>query len=274
LDAAVPLQYLSRTFYLKGVAQYYEKNWEEAAKYWRQAILYDRTLQWDDNIEPSGKETFEGLKSELKLEANATLSLYPANADILMDGSAVQNGALVLAGRHLVQYQKEKYKNYWIQVDAGSDISFINFSSYPNDLPKIMSQEASRDALLYSLQEVQPIKDVQVLEQGTIWKVPLGGDKWVSAKYNPNTKLTQDIATAPTEFRLEPRVPVLVAGTVTLFAGGYAFWRSKQSHDAYMEEKSFATGLELEEATNNAWMTGVGLSVVGIGFVVGGFFRW
>ena len=79
LNEKVPRSLLAKNQYLLGVSYFYDDKLDAAQQSWRQALLFDPMLQWDPNIEPSGKPAFEETKLEIQSQALSRLILIPEN---------------------------------------------------------------------------------------------------------------------------------------------------------------------------------------------------
>jgi len=261
LNETVPRSILAKTQFLLGVSYFYDEKEDLATESWAQALLFNPELDWDPNIEPSGKPAFEETKAEIKSQAQSRLILIPQTTHVTIDGQDVLNGTDINAGKHLVQHNKLNNQGHLISTEVGSDTFIVSFADFPKDLSSIMQNDTLRKELLNGLQIMQKEADIKIVENGQLWYRAVGINQW-------NSKYINEPG-----INFKPNKKLLVAGASTVLLGGGAMGLAINKHNQYMDAND--ADAEIIYATNRAaWFSATGLAVVGSGLLLMGTFQF
>ncbi len=261
LNEKVPRAILAKTQFLLGVSYFYDEKMDLATDSWGQALLFNPDLDWDPNIEPSGKPAFEDTKTEIKSQAQSRLILIPQTTNLTIDGQHVQNGTDINAGTHLVQHDKLNNQGHMISTAVGSDTYIVSFADFPKNLSSIMEDDTLRKEFLNGLQIMQKNADVKVVENGQFWYTAVGINQWKSKYINEPG------------INFKPNKKLLIAGASTVLLGGGAMGLAINQHNQYMDANDADEAIIY--ATNRiAWFSGTGLAVVGSGLLIMGTFQF
>jgi len=268
LEEIVPAEILSRSYFLSGVTYYYDEDMDKTTEEWKQAITLNPSVEWDDQIEPSGKKLFTTIKEEVQTVATAQLVLYPSNSKVVLDGKERMSGDDIPAGRHLAQHETTKMKSYWIEVEPGNDVTMIALSSF-DKLDTLMADSNGQQEILTALSLVRPDTDIRIITEQDLWYVPTGSDNWSKVdlqqaiKDNPNSTVKNTKAKA-----------LLISSAASLALGGTSFVMAKKSHDQYLATEDPVAANNIY-AMNRLWFySGIGLGVSAGGLLVGGVIQW
>ena len=80
VNEPIPTSLLARSSYIAGVAYNYDENIPKAKANWQKALMYDSSMNWDDDIEPSGKAAFEDVKQNVNAQATTRMIFMPKSA--------------------------------------------------------------------------------------------------------------------------------------------------------------------------------------------------
>ena len=261
LNEKAPSSLLSKTQYLLGVSYFYDEKYELANDSWKQALLFDPNLEWDPNIEPSGKSAFRETKEEIQSQALSRLILVPENAQITIDGYPAQNSMNIDAGTHLVQHDKLNHQGNVIKTTVGTDVITVSFADFPSDLGELMADEDARNELLSGLRITEQQSDIRVVANDQLWSTSFGINQWKSTSFQQSF------------IRIQPNVSLLAAGAGSLLIGGGAMWLAQNKHDQYMEvSDDQADSIYLTNRV--AWFSGTSLLTVGGGLLFMGTFAF
>ena len=283
LTEAIPTDVLVRSNYIAGVAYHYDSKTDQARSAWRKALMYDPSLKWDDNIEPSGKGTFDDVKRSIQSQASTSLVLLPSNAQITIDGNHISNGDELIAGEHFVQHNKLNYQGHSITTEMGSDSFIISFADFPSDLAETMQEESNRQALLKGILLFQDKKDIRVVTSTEYWYLQMGTTKWKSESLSDQSAVVATANNSVTELPPSPsdpnslfkiNKPFFYSGIAFLAAGGSAFMVAKSQLNQF---NSYTLTPENRQSIQDAYdlnhtmvWTGTALTVVGGGLMLKG----
>jgi hypothetical protein len=258
LNEKLPVSVISSTYFLLGVAHYYNEDFDQSNESWKQALLYDSDMQWDPNIEPSGQANFDSIKSEMQSEATARVILVPQSAQLTIDGQVAVNGREIFSGSHLLQQDSQEYQANLVNIETGADAYIVSFADFDEDLSSVMADELARQELLVGLQILIPDQELRIIENNRMWYLPLGAQRWRAQEQGESTSTN----TAKKSRSLNK--PLLIAGGTSLLLGGGAFYLASVAQDDFSKFTYYT-----EEAANThrlnrmSWYTGAGLTAVG-----------
>jgi hypothetical protein len=288
LNEIAPASLLSKAYFLSGLTDFYREDNDSAVTDWQQAIVFDSSIEWDDQFEPSGKPLFDSTKDELKSIAEAQLVIFPSTATIIIDGEERNSGDSIPAGLHLIQHGKDNTKSYFVQVEAGSDVTLASFVDFPSDLNELMSDSNLSQEFLMALRRLPDFDDYRLVSTENYWSLSMGGDTWkstsisstkaVDLKPKVDTKKNRgtpqnlpEVATIADK----KRHPVLTYASIgALGLGGVSLVLAKNRYDDYLLEGDPTVAATLAGKNAMLFWTGTGLSVAGGGLLVAGTVKW
>ena len=278
LSEPIPPDLISRASYVAGVALYQEGKTAEAKKFWRDALVYQPDLAWDEYIEPSGKTTFDEVKESLKYEPQGSLTFIPSSANLLIDGQKKETGSGILAGSHFVQQVQRDHSVQSFQTDLGSGGTIVSLADFEPDLGVVMASESQRIELLKGLQLLEPTSDLRVITTSDSWYLAPGASEWKkstannASAANTRTKKTKSggLANMP-----QAKKTMLYSGLATSALGVGALTVAQiqysrfNSYDAATPEDDVRATYRSQR---RLWASGVGLAAVGVGLTVSSTF--
>lgn len=288
VNEPIPTALLARSSYIAGVAYNYDENLELAKTNWQQALMYDPSMVWDENIEPSGRPAFEEALRIITNQASTRLIFMPDEATLTIDGHTPKSGDSVIAGEHLVQHNALGFQGHTIKTEMGTDAYIVSFADFPSDLGVVMADPVKRNEMLKALLMVQDKTDIRVVTNSEYWYLPMGTTKWKSQELknaSNSGKKSAEIGVAATDGAERAHVkskdagrinkPVFYAGAGTLALGAASLIIANQHHQTFEGYGVGTSATEVEETwglQRGFWFAGTGLAVVGGGLMIGGTF--
>jgi len=271
LDERIPSQLIGSTYFLLGVAHSYNNDDDLARQSWNQALLYTPNLEWDTNIEPSNQPKFEETKQELHSQTTSRMMLVPQQAKLSIDGSPIIQAGDVFSGVHLVQHDAVNFEGYRINTDASTDTVIVSFADFPSRLTETMAPETSRQELLVGLRILNPEADFKVIEQDQLWYLAPGSSTWNVQQVQSAPK-SKNSTSSTTAFD-QRKMPLVLAGTGSIFLGGVAFFIANSTQAQFQNYTEQSQEAQTTYTTNRiSWASGVGLTTVGSALILSGLF--
>ena len=285
LNEIAPASLLSQAYFLSGLTYFYREDQEKTVKDWEQAIVFDPNIEWNDLFEPSGKPLFQSTKDELRSVAEAQLVLFPSTATVVIDGQERKSGDSIPAGLHLVQHGQLNIKSYFIEVEAGTDVTLADFSGFANDVGTAMSDPQQSQELLLALQLLPDFNDFLVASESTLWTLSMGGDSWKSkprAVEKPANTVVEraekeaipSLPSAPQVVERKRHPALMYASVGALGLGGASLLMARSKYNQFLAEGDDT--LASQHVTQNAvyYWAGTGLSVAAGGLLIAGTVKW
>ncbi len=131
---------IARVFYLQGMAHLGAGDTEAASAAYSQALLFQPTLAWDDDFEPSGRDVFDAARKTLSEQSRASLTIAPLAPPVRLwiDAQpAIASPVTLPPGRHHVQLARAAdgpRETFWLTLDASADATLLAPAALPVNL--------------------------------------------------------------------------------------------------------------------------------------------
>ena len=268
LDEPVSPELLAKIYFISGLTHFYREEKEKTVEQWKQAYIFDATLGWDDQFEPSGKPLFEETLSDLKLTAQSTIVIFPSTAAINVDGHLRNTSSNIDSGKHLVQHGSP-IQSYLIEVGEAQDFQIVSFRDFPEELSVVMQNEQKRAELAKALQLGMDYSDYAVLTKDHQWTILPNSTNWRSIPLDDKRK---SVAASSSDLGNKRNLPLLYASVGTATLSALSFYLAGQKYTEFMTTIEEAEAIKNQ---NNAYFfTGIGLGVVTGGLVIAGVKKW
>jgi hypothetical protein len=241
---------LANIKYLEGIAHCQVEDRDKAEQAWREALFYYPNLEWDKNIEPTGKDIFDYVKLNLQYEAPTTLQLYGADPNMVyVNGRQLSSSSLELyEGFHLIQDVSDPIKGYGLQVPAGKWIHFATLSGFPASFSEVLKDELENPTLHQALTVLYPEREAYLLMNNKIWQKTEKGWEVFVHKDQKRRKLL-----------LSSTMLMAASG---LYAGSYMSFQQFHSEDVALAD------LDSLQQQTNILFAGAVISAVGSAAIV------
>lgn len=184
LQEAVEPTMAARVWYLSGIVAHASGDQAGTRVAFRQAILFQPDLEWDENFKPDARMTFDAVSAEMKSSAMVPLRVVPMPPDgaLRIDGRPVKvvgGQVSVIPGAHHLQVGTSVLGSARLEVDVNAPAAVV--------LPQYVTDEAldwagdgdKRGALAVILAGALGTSgNVLVATDTVLWRVRLGGSAW------------------------------------------------------------------------------------------------
>ena len=190
LQDHVDPQLAARVHFLRGVVAHRDGDVATSLSEFRQALIFDLSLQWDDGFNPQIKQSFEAAVESMRDVEVAHLVFVPHPGDgaLWVDGEAKPAGdgeVVVAAGRHLIQIYKPlagSVVSGMVEVLPGQVVEIVVPHAVPTDALGWASDRRrwhDLSNLFLAVPSLREAPDVYVVHKGGVWRGSAGGAVWV-----------------------------------------------------------------------------------------------
>ncbi len=184
LEEAVPIDAAARIHFLLGITAHRLGREEESQQAFRQALLFDPTLTWDDNFAPMSRPLFESALESLDEVPSVPVDILPLGerGTVRLDGRTVraeQSVVSVSAGPHLIQVEGRYTASAWVTLDEGTEPTLVVAGALPMETVEWADDSELQPRLLLVLSALVGLdKTVYVATRRGTYRVNTGAGEW------------------------------------------------------------------------------------------------
>lgn len=288
-----------RLHYLQGVVTFSLGDKLAAWAAFRQALVLQPRMAWDDDFSPDAKPIFDAARGELANTGSIKLTIVPAPAEgsLWVDGRAITDEEIsLLPGRHLVQIGRKQVMPLSIELTNDFDAVLVIPSTIPPEAVMWAADEALRPALISALNAMLTRGTIAYLPVGErVWRVEVGGGEWseyalaagaVPPPAEPAPPPAEPAAPSPPPPGAEPiarsssgssvqidRIALWGGGGLALVGGALATAGYLQARTAYVDVAEATTTAQIDDGKARFETGGrrinIGLVLTGVGVASG-----